>query len=115
MQFIIPEERQIPIFSQLVAETLTAYFTDAEVSVFHNQSKLKEPCRFHLKCNFMYFEMLCDKCPIFYSHKTLKTIACVQIPKALFFSLRLINSLIAFIIPVCILICFFLPDNFFQL
>lgn len=30
MQFIIPEERQIPIFSQLVAETLTAYFTDAE-------------------------------------------------------------------------------------
>lgn len=85
MQFIIPEERQIPIFSQLVAETLTAYFTDAEVSVFHNQRKLKEPCRFHLKCNFMYFEMLCDKCPIFYSQKTLKTIACVQIPKALFF------------------------------
>ena len=32
MQSIIPEERQIPIFSQLVQETLVTYYNDAEVS-----------------------------------------------------------------------------------
>lgn len=31
MQFIIPAERQIPIFSQLVENTLVAYHQDAEV------------------------------------------------------------------------------------
>merc|ERR1712226_1387797 len=31
MQSVIPEERQIPIFSQLVQETLVAYYGDAEV------------------------------------------------------------------------------------
>ena len=39
MQSIIPAERQVPIFSSLVQQTLNMYYVDAEVSlVFHSFS-----------------------------------------------------------------------------